>query len=168
MIQRQLAKTRCGWLTSFDSICLICAVRIKYILEIDASDETYSLPLFGIFAALEPLLGIINACLPVLPPALKKFWNNSAFASNPSSKSFPGYFKGSSWRPPPDRMNHGGSERFQRIDDLEYPLVEVPQRTHRAKASSSSMPGSPISNQREIRVTKGWRIDSSSDTDHAT
>ena len=152
------------------SICLLCAVRIKYILGLETTNLTYTLPLFGVFAAMEPLLGIINACLPTLPPVLKKIRNSSVFSSDHPTKSFSSFMKPSSWRSTQDkRSHHGGDDHFERIiDDLEHPLVDIPPRTHMADASAShGTPVSPINNPHDIKVTTGWAIDSSSGTAHA-
>lgn len=54
------------------SIIAITCVRIKYMLALDANDITYSFAPLALIAAIVPLLGIINACLPTMRPALEK------------------------------------------------------------------------------------------------
>jgi hypothetical protein len=113
------------------SICCITAVRLKFIGEINVLDEEYSQIKFNIFAALEPLLGIINACLPVLPPVLAKFFRSAAFrtvykrtggkSSTAASdlKAFSRRSKG------PNLASSATTGRqFERLDD-EYPLNDV-------------------------------------------
>ncbi|MCJ1444783.1 MAG: hypothetical protein MMC23_005285 [Stictis urceolatum] len=111
------------------AICCITAVRLKFINEIDVTDITFSQVKFNIFAALEPLLGIINACLPVLPPVFAKFWSSSAFMSArrrtagnsaPENQFKKGYGAKSS-----GLVSTTSTGRpFERLED-EYPLTSV-------------------------------------------
>ena len=49
-------------------MCLITLVRLILVFRIDYNDETYTWIIFGMFTTLEFYLGIITACLPLLPP----------------------------------------------------------------------------------------------------
>jgi hypothetical protein len=66
-------------LTCAPSICIISAFRIASIAHLDFADFTFSLVDDGIFSALEPCLGIVNACLPVMQPVFAKFSRGKAF-----------------------------------------------------------------------------------------
>ncbi|KAH7115007.1 hypothetical protein B0J11DRAFT_539612 [Dendryphion nanum] len=57
-------------------ICLIAGIRLKFVLALNYEDFTYSIIDFAIFGPLEPMLGIISACLPMLPPILARFSKN--------------------------------------------------------------------------------------------
>ncbi|KAL6716937.1 hypothetical protein ACLMJK_004849 [Lecanora helva] len=59
------------------STCAITAVRIITLTLIDGSDLSYSMILTSICSILEPCLGIISACLPVLQPALARILGGS-------------------------------------------------------------------------------------------
>ena len=59
-------------LTRVSSICVITIFRIVSTLNLNFGDFTYTLPYLAISTDLEPILGIINACLPVMRPALRK------------------------------------------------------------------------------------------------
>ncbi|KAI0521824.1 hypothetical protein F5B22DRAFT_634246 [Xylaria bambusicola] len=54
------------------SIVVITAVRFKYFFGVDPNDLTFTVWPQGIFSAVVPLLGIVNANLPVIQPALKR------------------------------------------------------------------------------------------------
>lgn len=52
------------------SIIAVTGVRIKVILEFDPRDASYGLGPITFWSILEPLLGVINCCLPVIQPAI--------------------------------------------------------------------------------------------------
>lgn len=58
------------------------------MLSLDENDLTYSLSTIGVLASIVPLLGIINANLPIMPPAFRKIFNTSALGST-FKKSMP-------------------------------------------------------------------------------
>lgn len=126
------------------SICCITAVRLKFISEIDVLDPQFSQIKFNIFAALEPLLGIINACLPVLPPVIAKLSRSAAFRSTfkgTAQKNSTGTsdFKNFSSHKGTGLVSSASTGRqFERLED-EYPLNDIrrsrqhriePQETH--------------------------------------
>jgi hypothetical protein len=60
------------WLMSADwntSICIITLIRIKITTENHGSNAQQIYSLIALFTCLEALLGVINACLPVLKPS---------------------------------------------------------------------------------------------------
>ncbi|KAI1084317.1 hypothetical protein F5B20DRAFT_290990 [Whalleya microplaca] len=90
-------------------IISITAVRIKYMLDLDPNDRTYSISQIALLSAIVPLLGIVNASMPIIPPALRKIFKSS-FLSTTLKKS----------------VNTRSSERqFERLPEPEYPLVNV-------------------------------------------
>lgn len=56
----------------YHSICIVTAFRIYAIARLDLSDFSYSMVSANIWSTLEPCLGIVNACLPILQPALAR------------------------------------------------------------------------------------------------
>ncbi|KAF2455726.1 hypothetical protein BDY21DRAFT_350155 [Lineolata rhizophorae] len=54
-------------------ICVISLLRTIYVPTIDLADFHYSAATFGRWSVLEPTLGVINACLPVMRPVLVRF-----------------------------------------------------------------------------------------------
>ena len=61
-------------------ICIISIVRIDAINRLDYSDITYSVVLDSICTGLEPTLGVINACLPLLQPVVSKCSGSTLFS----------------------------------------------------------------------------------------
>ena len=54
------------------SVCIFTVIRLAFSVRIDLDDFAYDIERIGIMTELEPLLGIIIACLPTFPPAVKK------------------------------------------------------------------------------------------------
>lgn len=104
------------------SICVITILRIKTLYDLDLTDITYSVAQMAMWSSLEPLLGIISACLPVIYPALRDLCAHKVFAWQDSSTN-------SDRSCHPWRRGHGESggaqattKSFQRLDDHTFPL----------------------------------------------
>ena len=54
------------------SVCVVTIIRLILSTQLRLNDYTYSIAKISIPTILEPLLGIIIACLPIFPPAIKK------------------------------------------------------------------------------------------------
>jgi hypothetical protein len=120
-------------------ICVMAGVRLKSVLALDYDDFTYSIIDFAILGPLEPMLGIISACLPMLPPVLAKFsknkrllgfqtkGNSGASAKQPETKGFRNSALRTFGSSGPKRT-FGSSvldtNGFDELDDGDYPLVE--------------------------------------------
>lgn len=98
-------------LTRTPSIIAITGYRIKPMLELDDEDLTYALGTIAVLASIVPLLGIINANLPVLPPAFKKVFKSSALGSTTNKKS--------------TASGDGSKHQFSKLQEPEIPLVQV-------------------------------------------
>ena len=57
------------------SVCTITILRIISLLQLNFSDLSYNITTVTIWGCLEPTLGIMSACLPVLPPLLARLFN---------------------------------------------------------------------------------------------
>lgn len=143
------------------AICCITAVRLKFINEIDVLDVQYSQIKFNIFAALEPLLGIINACLPVMPPLIAKFSRGSAFRSTVSKGTLQkGSLSSSELKNYGSRKGVGMASsastgrNFERLDD-EYPLNDIRRNGGGATDSSEAFGNN-------IHVSRQWDLEYSS------
>ena len=66
------------------SIAAITSIRIKYFLQLDASDPLYSIWPDGVLSSLVPLLGILNANLLTSRPAMKMIFSSSKFLTKSS------------------------------------------------------------------------------------
>lgn len=56
------------------SVCTITILRIISILQLNFSDLSYNIVTATIWGCLEPCIGIMSACLPVLPPLLARLF----------------------------------------------------------------------------------------------
>lgn len=56
-------------------ICIISLLRTIWIQTWDQSDRTYNITLGAIYFVLEPTLGVVNACLPTIKPAITKLFS---------------------------------------------------------------------------------------------
>lgn len=60
------------------SICIMSLLRIVWLQNWDLSDMTYTVTPGAIYSFLEPALGVINACLPAMKPALNRLSRKQA------------------------------------------------------------------------------------------
>jgi hypothetical protein len=85
----------------------------------------------GVYSALEPCLGVVNACLPVLQPVSNKISTSRLFSTFKSSTSkSTSYSNGTESKPA--TIGSGPKAKFRRMDeetgtftDDEYPLTDV-------------------------------------------
>ena len=109
------------------SICAISIIRVVSIKRLSLSaDVTYHLVLDNICSSLEPTLGVMNACLPVLQPVISKFsgstmlvWSKLRPSAGTSRERLGS--KGTPFEP----SNDSKSRRFHRIPGDLYPLTDV-------------------------------------------
>ena len=67
-------------------ICLLSAIRLKYIIELGTDDFTGSLCMYDILATLGPVLGIINICLPVVLAIFRQYSDSRVMAWLPEGQ----------------------------------------------------------------------------------
>lgn len=97
------------------------------MLELDGSDPTYSISSITLLSALVPLLGFINANLPILPPVLKRVFKSfSGWTSAAPSSGSGGYGKRSAGT---NTIGSARSHQFERLGGEEHapemPLVSL-------------------------------------------
>lgn len=56
------------------SVCTITILRIISLLQLNFSDLSYNIIIATIWGCLEPCIGIMSACLPILPPLLARLF----------------------------------------------------------------------------------------------
>ncbi|KAI0154910.1 hypothetical protein GGR57DRAFT_99933 [Xylariaceae sp. FL1272] len=127
------------------AIVVITAYRFKFFFNV-TDDLTFTVWRQGVLSAVVPLLGIINANLPVMQPALKKVFGplkmltsvkRSAASGSPSASG--------------DRYVDGTGRRFKRLPDETIYLSRI-----EADANNNEQ-GPEESGQ--IRVTTHWQVD---------
>lgn len=144
------------------SVCAITIIRLVLSINLNLEDFTYSLAKIGIVTILEPLLGIIIACLPLFPPALKKIGGHM--------KTDPGTPNVLSSAMARLRSKRSENSTFQRVDDS-YPLTELENNTttHNCITGKSSkqdsldrdyrgLAGAIAPPESAIMVDVGWEV----------
>ncbi len=104
------------------SICIITILRIKALYDLDLTDITFSIAPMGLYTLLEPTLGIVNACLPVIQPVLHKLpqLGLSSWLQGTTKRSLTGSGGPSSHQ----HRCESKAQRFQRLDDHTFPLTK--------------------------------------------
>ncbi|KAI2602125.1 hypothetical protein GGR54DRAFT_654536 [Hypoxylon sp. NC1633] len=111
-------------------IIAITSTRLRFFPVIE-DDITYSYSQFALLSSLVPLLGILNANLPITPPAIKKIFN-ATVASNTLRKL---------------DNTRSTTNRFERLSEPGLPLVHLAQDRTQATDDAG-----------QIRVTRDWEV----------
>ena len=143
----------CGADFDFDRVCIVTIARLILVKQLQVKDYAHDILKISIFSVLEPLLGIIVACSPLFPPAIKNITAKSPKIYIPSSSVVA-------------RMR---SKRSKRLDDS-LPLTDVEEtrtQTHQTDSRSKSddvsgscgqSDGIGVSPQSSIRVERDWEV----------
>ena len=62
------------------SICVVTILRVVYLLTLDLEDFAYSSAMLTVWSVLEPTLGIVSACIPLLRPAIERVFRPGRFS----------------------------------------------------------------------------------------
>ncbi|KAI1112505.1 hypothetical protein F5Y14DRAFT_421931 [Nemania sp. NC0429] len=118
------------------TIVIITAVRFKYFFQFDQSDFTFTILEEAILSAVLPLLGIVNANILVMQPALRKiFGSMSALTRRSQSSSTDASSK---------------PRHFERLHEAPNAAYEL----------DGPVKGRSINDRRHIRVTTDWEVHS--------
>lgn len=125
------------------SIIAISAARTKLELDLNPGDPTYDSARKSLLSCVVPLLGIIVACLPILPPVIQTVFRTSIFSST-AHKQDPGSMPAGYWKTP--------ASSTAQIEDPEIPLVSVRQSSMARKFHGLALG--------QITITSDWEIHS--------
>ena len=158
-----------------DSICIVTIVRItKLVAAVSSShssdpttlsltpDASYDLCNIAFWTLLEPLLGTICCCLPVLQPAIKKFSEMMTMMTtrrHATPSSYGSSSSSSSGKPKtaPKQKRH---RSFQRMtEDGIFPLVELEREVYAVYDQDSTME-IPSPSAQGILVRQEWGVSS--------
>lgn len=124
-------------------------LRILWLLNWDLADMTYTVTPGAIYSILEPTLGVVNACLPTIKPAINKMvgastwnWTTRGYSSNNKKASS----AASKDRKIPSAVNR----EFVRLDD-DIPLTSV-QAGNQSNVNVEE-------GGNTITVTRAWEVD---------
>ncbi|KAI1505915.1 hypothetical protein F5X99DRAFT_366534 [Biscogniauxia marginata] len=134
-------------------ICVLSLLRVVSLLEWDLTDITYTGTRIAIYSILEPTLGVVNACLPTIKPALHKISRTHPFdgiskGSNSTNKSSLNASRDRKRPPGAGIVNH---HEFIRLND-DVPLTNI--RTGNEMSAD-------LDEINAITVTRGWEVDRS-------
>ena len=130
-----LLPRRQGLTSSAHSITAISTIRVISLAVWDFSDFSYGLGRVAIWSVLEPTLGIINCCLPILQPALAKFtrssiWTSRAGGVSSATPKIVASGSSGSHLATIGGSGMGGPRKFRRLgDEYEYPLNDMQSTT---------------------------------------
>ena len=72
-------------LTTIPSVCIMTILRTKAVVDFSKpaakKDFTYTIFQDALWSSLEPSLGVVNTCLPLLPPVISKFTDSTVYSS---------------------------------------------------------------------------------------
>ncbi len=126
-------------------ICIISVIRIVAIKRLNVKgDVTYDGLLDDICTALEPTLGVINACLPILQPVVSKISGSTSLAWSRLRSS--GGTSRARLRPkgtPIEPSADSQSGRFHRLPADLYPLSNISDCTGPAERAVSDKEANP-------------------------
>ncbi|KAI5859442.1 hypothetical protein GGS23DRAFT_585424 [Durotheca rogersii] len=125
-------------------IIAFTSIRIRFILNLNDSGDISSPVLMQIFSAAMPLLGIINASLPVMAPALREIYRSSSRI----------------WRKLRKSTDNS-------TDSRRSPVSPKPSGPEVSVVEKRNLSGAVEPNQ--IRITTAWEVSSTpaSESDHA-
>ncbi|TGJ81355.1 hypothetical protein E0Z10_g7407 [Xylaria hypoxylon] len=128
------------------AISIITSVRLKYFLNLDVSDLTYTIWPDAVLSALVPLLGILNANLLVARTVFRKIFGKMFGGSLMSSKA----------------TNLGetdnSSRAFERLREGSIPLSNLDSAVYASRANIRD-----TNESGPVRVTTQWEVHSAED-----
>ncbi|MCJ1266488.1 hypothetical protein MMC22_006373 [Lobaria immixta] len=143
-------------------ICVISLQRILWLAHWDLTDFTYTTAPGACWSILEPALGVVNACLPTMRPALQKIINNDAFVWFKSNRKHS--TTDCRWKQngigPSSLPSDSDKNSFLRLEDIRTPLTNPEIRADHQAASDDSLRLDvlePRSNA--IQVTRTWDVE---------
>jgi len=92
--------------------------------ELDNNDATYSYAKMAVFSSIVPLLGIINANLPIMRPAFRAIFGTHALETM-GPKSYGTSEASQSWIRKRTTITRTDGSQFERLEEPQIPLVEV-------------------------------------------
>lgn len=99
--------------------------RLVELARLDLDDVTYNLAKVALWTGMEPMFGVVNACLPVIQPVIKTVLESNIFSrwsrSSTNTKAWTNSSSSKSGR----RSTPGNINSFHRLDESPYPLTSV-------------------------------------------
>ncbi|KAI5927096.1 hypothetical protein F4810DRAFT_652294 [Camillea tinctor] len=130
-------------------ICVVSFLRVLWAYTWDLNDFTYTVTPGAIYSVIEPTLGVVNACLPTIKPAIKKVFGPGALAWGSKDRSRKGYvYSGRRQDPEARPASSSLHHTFAGFDDS-IPLTNV---------QAESTPSPDCISGGKVTVTRGWGV----------
>ncbi len=113
-------------------ICIISLQRVLWLQRWDLKDLTYTDAPGACWSTLEPTLGVVNACLPIMRPVLRKLFHSGIF----------------SW-----------STKASSSDNHQHHAAGTPHHRHRRTFIISSRPSGPSTRSRTTTTSFSSELD---------
>ncbi|KAI2637748.1 hypothetical protein GGS26DRAFT_544993 [Hypomontagnella submonticulosa] len=141
-------------------ICVISLLRVLWLQSWDLNDLTYTAGPGALYSNLEPTLGVVNACLPTIKPAINRIFGAGAMKwtkkkSNGTDSSNTVAENESNLLSSVKGARHGD---FIRLED-NIPLTSVSAERHF---------GRNIEESNSITITRGWGVHNSPEGERGT
>lgn len=137
-------------------------------MRLDLNDLTYNLAKVAVWTGLEPMLGVINACLPVIQPVVKKVIESNLFSRSSRNRTNSKVWMSGSSKA--GKKSNTGDNSFRRLEENSYPLTEgIGTLTEISGPQSQSFSTSddieaqnvekpPRSHSTTINVRRDWEV----------
>ncbi|KAL9595945.1 MAG: hypothetical protein Q9219_006136 [cf. Caloplaca sp. 3 TL-2023] len=110
-------------------VCIISVLRVVAIHELDPLDLSYTSAADGIWSILEPSLGIVAACLPIMQPVLSRLTEYTATLFSRNKGTSQRTLRASS-KQMPDHDERPLNDRNRDIEDRLYPMSDFTEAFH--------------------------------------
>jgi hypothetical protein len=151
-------------------ICIISLLRVIYVHNLNLADFWYSSAGLANWSVLEPTLGIVNACLPVLRPVAQKILGSKVFAWKSGSgegsaqaisrRSFSyGVKRGEKCTDDGEsRLSSGAERQLYPLDTISVGGTEQHTTHFKGRENDFNTHGHQIHQSHGIGVTREWTV----------
>jgi hypothetical protein len=100
-------------------------MRLVELARLDLDDITYNLAKVALWTGMEPMFGVVNACLPVIQPVIKTVLESNIFSRWSRSSTNSKVWTNSSSKSGGRRSTPGNINSFHRLEESPYSLTQV-------------------------------------------
>nr|ANM86380.1 hypothetical protein [Cladonia uncialis subsp. uncialis]AUW31253.1 hypothetical protein [Cladonia uncialis subsp. uncialis] len=119
-------------------ICIVSTIRILSLSVWQTSDFTYGMRQIAYWSLLEPTLGIINCCLPIMGPIISAATSSKLWTRGNPSRGKVSYGQGQSGKADSRGGQNLEAGPFKRLNEPSYTMGPMPSRSNEITTSSNS------------------------------
>lgn len=125
------------------SVCIFTSIRISAVVAYDPLDGTYSIWQTAVWSQLEPILGILCACIPLMRPILDRFIIRRKVTTGLSQTP----------------KSHTGYQRTESLQDIDnVPLTESSAWANKSVITTVGVGRQSNFPDGEVRVKTEWAV----------